>query len=171
MTASQKTLAEMLDIARPDEPLSSAQVGLAPARLSPALALLLALLSTAGCSSESGPTAFPVTGSVIVNGQPAPYAKLTFHPTREDQQELWVYAKADENGEFSMLFPLAEDGEEAMEYTVAISWRIPENPRDRNDPNYGEELLPKKFQDHKQSGLKIEIDPSVEELEPFELNL
>lgn len=137
------------------------------------LLLLLAasvIAMSGGCSWRPDlETSFPVTGSVIVAGKPAAYAKLTFRPTGEGLEDVWVYAKADENGEFTMLFPMPADGEEAIEYSVAVSWRIPENPRDRNDPGYGEELLPRKFQDLKQSGLKIEIDPSVTELEPFVL--
>ncbi len=139
-------------------------------RFLPTVALAVLSLSNAGCSSESDPKAFPVTGSVIVNGKPAAYAKLTFRPAREDQQDLRAFAKADENGAFTMLVPLPEDEEDAVEYHVAISWRIPQNPRDRNDPDYGEELLPRKFQDPRQSGLKVDIDPSVTELAPFELN-
>ena len=133
-------------------------------------ALALAMLVPVGCSSDSGLTTFPVTGSVSVNGKPAAYAKLTFSPVREDQREMRVYAKADENGEFTLFVSMPEDGENTVEYHVGISWRIPQNPRDRNDPDYGEELLPKKFQDPKQSGLKVEIDPSITELDPFELN-
>ncbi len=168
--AASKTIAETPDIAAPAERLSSTQGELVPGRFRfpPELALLLALI--AGCSSESGPSAFPVTGSVIVNGKPAAYAKLTFRPAREDQQDLQAYAKADENGEFMLLVPMPEDEEGTIEYEVAISWRIPQNPRDRNDPEYGDELLPTKFQNPRQSGLKVEIDPSVAELDPFELN-
>ena len=127
-------------------------------------------ISNSGCSSESDTTPFPVTGRVIVNGKPAAYAKLTFRPVRKDQQDLQVFAKADENGEFTLFVTMPEDGEDTVEYHVGISWRIPRNPRDRNDPDYGEELLPKKFQDPKQSGLQVGIDPTVTELDPFELS-
>ncbi len=141
-----------------------------PFRFLLALTLSLLAMSNSGCSSESNATSFPVTGSVIVNGKPAAYARLTFRPASEDLQEPPVLAKADENGEFMMYVPVPEAAEDIVKYEVSISWRIPKSPRDRNDPDYGEELLPKKFQDPRQSGLKIEIDPNVTELAPFELN-
>ena len=137
------------------------------------LALSLVSISNSGCSSKSNSDPFSVmrsvTGSVVVDGKPAAYAKLTFNPVMEDQQELGIFAKADENGEFTVLVPTPTDGGDAIEYHVGISWRIPRQPHDRNDPGYGKELLPKKFQDPKKSGLKVEIDRDMTELPPFDL--
>ena len=138
------------------------------------LACTLMCLATlaAGCSrGNSNSTVFPVQGTVLVKGKPAAYAKVSFIPVDENVKETSsAYGVANEDGKFQLSMRTPQDGARAGEYYVAVSWRIPENPRSSDDPQYSTELLPRKFQNPQESGLKVEINSKDAVLPPIELN-
>ena len=112
-------------------------------------ALVCLLTVTAGCSGQKKQS-FQVEGKVLVKGNPAAYAKLRFVPVSEDPKEFMTGANANAEGEFTVQTTKPSNGS-AVEYYVAISWRIPKNPNSASDPEYGKEQLPARFQDPKGS--------------------
>jgi hypothetical protein len=124
-----------------------------------------------GCANESAKDRLvQVQGKVLVKGKPARYAYVTFVPVDEEKKEKFTArGRANEDGEFLLSTRRIDDGAIAGDYQVAISWRIPANPRDRNT-RYGKELLPKKYQDPALSGVTAEIEPNQEELAAIDLN-
>ena len=129
-------------------------------------ALIIGLVLCAGCGPrlvrEVDPVCYPVTGKVTFSGKPAHYAIVTFTPVEQDDERL------DEDGVFQLKTRRRTDGAEPGEYIVTISWRIPQNPGS-DDPEYGKELLPKKYQDVKTSGLKFTVEATENEVPPYEL--
>lgn len=125
-----------------------------------------------GCAKgKSDAGIFPVQGTVLVKGKPAAYAQVKLIPVDEDLREKsTAIGQANEEGEFQLSTRKLNDGARAGEYYVAVSWRIPDNPRSSDDPQFSKELLPAKFQDPEKSGVKIEISPNEKELPPIELN-
>ncbi len=132
-------------------------------------------MSVTGCWGEySSSAVYPVQGSVLVKGVPAAYARVTLVPINEDEKEIAsAVGVANEQGEFKLWTREGtgkrRDGARAGAYLVSVSWRIPEDPRS-SDTTYSDELLPPRFQDPEQSGLKIEISSRDRELPPIELN-
>ncbi|HEY0983218.1 MULTISPECIES: hypothetical protein [unclassified Schlesneria] len=121
-----------------------------------------------GCFSSTGVSEgiYPVEGSVFVNGEPAEFANVLFVPKDSDAQPASAVVGPD--GAFRLTTQRQFDGAEPGEYTVTISWAKPLNPNLR-EPDYGPELLPKKYQDPKKSDLVVEVEPTKNVLEPFEI--
>ena len=123
----------------------------------------------AGCSNSVGKSEgiYPVQGTVLVNGEPAEYANVLFVPKDSDMQPASAVVGPD--GEFRLTTQRQFDGAEPGEYVVTISWAKPINP-DLREPEYGPELLPKKYQDPKKSNLVVEIQPTNNVLDPFDIS-
>lgn len=125
-------------------------------------------MMNAGCSDSVGKSVgiYPVQGTVLVNGEPAEYANVMFIPKDSDMQPASAVVGPD--GEFRLTTQRQFDGAEPGEYVVTISWSKPINP-DVREPDYGPELLPKKYQDPKKSDLIVEVEATNNVLDPFEI--
>jgi hypothetical protein len=134
-------------------------------------ALICISMLNSGCGGgERQPDRYPVRGSVVFKGKPTPHAIVCFIPADSDSDIEPAAGVVDDDGNFELRsrkhFPGAQPGD----YLVTVSWQIPKNPHSNDDPEYGPELLPKKYSETKTSGLKATIEASDNELSPFELN-
>jgi hypothetical protein len=111
---------------------------------------------------------YPVRGSVIVDGEPAEHANVLFVPVDSSDEIPQASAVVGADGEFQLTTYRQFDGAKPGEYLVRISWAIPVDS-DVSEPDYGPELLPKKYLDPKTSGLTVLIEAKNNVLEPFEL--
>ncbi len=119
---------------------------------------------------------FPVSGQVLFEGKPASNASITFHRTEsgpavetesgEEGAPLNPRGTCDKAGKFQLFTYALGDGAPAGDFVVTVSWQDPEN-RGRDD-NYPE-LLPKRYQDPKTSGLKVQLKQGHNVLPAFEL--
>src|SRR5437764_15025117 len=87
-------------------------------------ALALALMAVAACGGKD-PKAYPVSGKVLVNGQPAKDCQVTL--VRTGGPELATPATpngvTDEDGEFKLTSYTVNDGAPEGDYVVTIEWR------------------------------------------------
>ncbi|MEI8017275.1 MAG: hypothetical protein WCH39_03695 [Schlesneria sp.] len=137
----------------------------------PMVAVLFAILIV-GCSRRSPSGMHPVRGTVFVDGQPAHYATVSLTPVDKSDGRLPSGGMVDEDGEFRLTTLKQFDGAEPGDYWVAISWCKPKDPN-RSEVEYGPELLPKKYQNPAESGLKelrVTIEEGDNELPPFEIS-
>jgi hypothetical protein len=136
-------------------------------------AVLISLMLCTGCgprlAREADPVCHPVTGNVTFKGKPAQYAIVTFTPVDVSEDRLGADGICDEDGFFRLQTRRRTEGAEPGDYLVTISWRIPERPGS-DDPEYGKELLPKKYLDKSTSGLKFTVEPTENEVPPYDLN-
>jgi hypothetical protein len=87
--------------------------------------MIPSLLALTGCGeSDVRLETFPVTGSLNVDGKPAPGATLVFHPVKVEGDTLGAApnARVKDDGSFSVSSYGANDGAPAGEYTVTVSW-------------------------------------------------
>ncbi len=139
-----------------------------------ALILCFAPLLILGCGGQQGkvPT-YRVEGSVLVAGQPAPGALVVLHPvTPFDANADNPHAVVDTDGSFSISTYGIKDGAPAGEYKVAI---LPpdtssEATRFALPSTKPDESKYDKTRSPDTSGLKVTINPSSNQLEPFKLN-
>jgi hypothetical protein len=125
-----------------------------------------------GCSGRAPSGMFPVKGTVMVDGKPAQYARVSLTPIDKNDGRLPSGGTVDEDGEFRLTTLKQFDGAEPGEYWVTISWCKPIDPN-RSEVEYGPELLPKKYQNPAESGLKelrVTIEEGDNELPPFEIS-
>lgn len=87
-------------------------------RISFGLALLVAVALLTGC--DSGPKMGKVSGTVTMDGQPAPSLEVSFEPKDATLGTTAIgYTKAD--GTYELHYPGNELGAPVGEYTVSIS--------------------------------------------------
>ena len=147
-------------------------------------ALLCLLLAACGSDDRSqlglvqhDEELFPVSGKVLVDGEPAKNAVVVFHRKEnlgnsagrlpQGPRQPNPRGECDEEGDFELYTYLSIDGAPAGSYLVTVSWRDPEG-EGREGENYPE-LLPRRFQVPMSSGLKVEIPEEETALPPFEL--
>ena len=102
--------------------------------------------------------------------EPAEYANVILIPVDSGSELPRAYGVVDADGEFRLSTKRQFDGAEPGEYFVTISWMKPKKPHVR-EPDYGPELLPAKYQDPVNSGLKVVIEPGDNLLDPIELKI
>lgn len=142
-----------------------------------ALKLILALFPLAlvcGCGSSNTVTCYPVTGRVLVNGQPATGAVVVFHPvdSSEKLQALRPYGTVDSAGVYTLNCYTQGDGAPAGEYLVTIAWEVDGAGADSDDPEASAivpDRLKGKYSDPAQSGLKALVSSGATEVPEFAL--
>jgi hypothetical protein len=119
---------------------------------------LLALMCSS-CQSRTETRVYPVSGRVLVNGQPAERALVVFHPVADDGGER-PHAEVGADGGFKMSAP-------AGDYVVTIEWWLSSGQRGDDSPPANR--LPAKYASTKSSGLTAQVGAGPTELQPFEL--
>jgi hypothetical protein len=106
-------------------------------RLVCALALL-GSVSMVGCggSSYEGPTRYPLTGKVTLDGEPVNGGSISFLPEMPDSAEQRVTGGPIENGAYSVP---AEQGANSGKYRVEVRWPKPTGKKFK-DSDTGEML-------------------------------
>ena len=147
-------------------------------RVSPAgqlLAIGLLLLAGSGCGSPKG---YPVSGKVLVNGQPVAGAIVVLtsaaNPGTMDKKPSGM---TKDDGTFVLNTLTESDGVVPGDYLVTITW--PGKPKASGAPKGlggGEDeramttdQLKGKYSDPQGSGLKVTIKTESNQLPPFEL--
>lgn len=131
--------------------------------------LMLTAVAAAGCSSQkpdNRKAVFPVRGKLLVDQQPAPGALVILHPMDGAAQAERPFGKVGPDGTFELTTYQGSDGAPPGDYVVTTEWQLSPYP---DAPGPWPNVLPPQFSDPRQSGLKVTISPSVNELTPFSL--
>jgi hypothetical protein len=137
----------------------------------------LAIVSIAGCRGKDRLAVNPVRGQVVYHGHGVPNATVIFHPlgeAAEQLQKMRPYAYADRDGRFELKTYVTGDGAPPGEYEVGII-AIAGSDRDSpQNPQSSSTTLPRelvqKYANQKTSGIKVTVEPGVNNLDPFVLN-
>jgi hypothetical protein len=148
------------------------------------LLLLLSLLVTS-CGKSRFKSVSPVTGRVLVNGEPAEGVTVYFHSLDDPGDELVrPWAVTDANGSFIVTTYKVEDGLPAGSYAVSLIWAPTGSPRGsiarnkklaplfKNGPparGIAGNKLPARYSKAETSGIKVQIAAGKNVLPPFEL--
>ncbi|GIW99665.1 MAG: hypothetical protein KatS3mg111_2998 [Pirellulaceae bacterium] len=88
--------------------------------------LLIGLLILVGCNSRNPnwKETVPVTGQILVDGQPAEGVHVDFHPVAgmDQAQPTQTKAMTDKEGKFAASTYVLGDGAPPGEYTLTFSW-------------------------------------------------
>lgn len=78
-----------------------------------------------GCSDDKFHKVFPVSGRILVNGQPADDCLIYLHRTFDDDhpRRVMPYAVSNAAGEYKITSYITDDGAPQGEYIVTIEWR------------------------------------------------
>lgn len=132
------------------------------------ISILLLTIVCTGCEQEL-PVRFPVSGKILVNGQPAAGAKVRFLNTDEFQKSMPVaYAETGEDGSFRLSTVEARDGALPGEYRVTVVWpsRVQNEFGETVD---GPDQLGGKYATPQQPVDTVTISSGNNDLEPFQL--
>jgi hypothetical protein len=145
----------------------------------PALICLLLFLG-GGCSGSSrsdGPAVYPVSGRVLLNGEPVARATLAFQPLNDDGKP--GIALTDNGGYFNSQTFEKGDGLIAGRYRVSIrktflvdrSGNIVELVTDDGGGLAEKNFLPDRYAEFSTSGIEVEVEAKrTNRLDPFELS-
>ncbi|MEX0791589.1 MAG: hypothetical protein WD045_00530 [Pirellulaceae bacterium] len=136
-----------------------------------ASAVVVALFFSSSCSRpgyEGVPT-FPVTGHVIIDGEPVEGANVKFTPIAEvgSPDALTANGISGADGSFELSTYVNGDGAPAGEYAVTIFWLEPPKPPRGKDP--GPDRLGRRYADPAKSSWEVEIREEDNILEPFKV--
>ena len=126
----------------------------------------------AGCGAGDGRlSVYPVSGKVVVKGQPASGAKVIFYPSAPDaiEKKLPVASgETDSAGTFKLQSYEPEDGAPEGDYKIAIVW--PEPPRPNATGIFDErDRLGGRYSNPDKSGLTAHVESGGGEIPPFQL--
>lgn len=137
-----------------------------------ATTLALALLAAAGCGKPEGRMdVYPVSGTVLIDGQPAAGADVVLHPTfpLSDKDADYPRAGVGEDGRFTISTYDEGDGAPAGTYKVSI-FRGGDSESESLQAKKSREADPLKgYKDPEKSGLTITVKEESNELPPFDL--
>ena len=128
---------------------------------------VLAASTVAGCGTGRLPV-YPVTGQVLVKGEPADGAFVVFHPvepTGPDAQR--PYATVGPDGTFRLTTYELSDGAPAGRYRVTIVWR----PKAASAlAPEGKDRLDGRYANAESAKLEVTLGKQATTLEPFRLD-
>jgi hypothetical protein len=131
------------------------------------LAVALAALAGGGCGKNRAPV-YPVTGKVLVKGQPAEGAFLVFHPKEAgDKDTPRPYATTDADGSFKLTTFDTGDGAPAGDYRVTVVWRP--KPKSTMEAE-GPDRLGDRYGNAASSPIQATVGKGPTNLEPFKLD-
>lgn len=124
-------------------------------------------LSLPSCGTDRKPV-FPVSGVVLVNGEPASGLFVRFHPLDSPgATQVPPFAYTDESGRFALCSYVAGDGAPPGDYAVTFQWREPSGALKRHLD--GGDRLKGAFKDPDASSFRVQVKKGSNKLEPFDL--
>jgi hypothetical protein len=128
-------------------------------------ALCLCLCLTACASRYGDHPPYRTSGQLLVNGRPAPGARVVFHHLGDwGEKSIVPQGMTDEDGRFTLSTYDPGDGAPAGDYRVVVEW-----PAYRRGKNVGPDRLGGKFARADSSGLTAHVEAGTNQLPPFEL--
>jgi len=124
-----------------------------------------------GCAGGKLKT-YSVSGQVNYNGKPLAGVDVAFHPVDARNNTGYPpHATTDNDGKFSLMTYVKDDGCPAGEFQVAIAFAVEKVGGDEgNDQSKKIGFqVPAKYQRKETSGLTVTIEKKSNTLEPFEL--
>lgn len=122
-----------------------------------------------GCSRGDGFKTYPVTGRVIVNGEPASGAFLVFHPVAAATgigNKPTAQVKPD--GTFELTTVEGGDGAPSGDYAVTLEWR--KLIQAGGEPVPGPNIVPQDYSLPQTTPLKVTVKEDANQLEPFRID-
>jgi hypothetical protein len=132
------------------------------------IALLAGLVVCAGCNSSG---LYPVSGKVLVNGEPASGATVTFvrKGSADPLKEQTLQGTVGDDGNFTLSGPAGE-GAPAGEYVVLVEWKEGAGKTKGRAPALSApDRLKKKYLDPNKPLLTATVEAKSNTLSPFEL--
>ena len=130
-----------------------------------ALATLVGV--TTGCSKPGWLETYPVKGMVLVDGQPAKDAMVTFNPKEQIGDRPYLpTGQTNEQGEFSIATFVSGDGAPPGEYDVTIVWPLRKNPI---STLWEGDKLNGRYANKTKSTIRVTVEKQPLQLAPFEL--
>jgi hypothetical protein len=135
------------------------------------LTLAGAVLFAWGCGNSDRKPVYPVHGQVLVDGQPAAEALVTFHPVRVGKDSPRAVGNVDAKGNFRLTTYTQGDGAPEGEYQVSVHWFLATPVPDAagGEEHQTVNVLPARYADPGSSGLRVTVARGSNELPAFQL--
>jgi hypothetical protein len=140
---------------------------------------ILTVAISAGCGGKSRPEIkgklplFPVTGKLMMDGQPMVGATILFNPSQEfppGAAKQRPRATADADGSFQVSTYTNQDGAPAGDYKVTISWKGDQEGVTSEQQGDLPEKAPETVQDARWSKLRVKVKEEENTLPTWDLS-
>jgi hypothetical protein len=132
--------------------------------------ILLALVPFTGCSGNSRVQTYPVTGTVLYNGDPLGGVDVAFHPVDPKNDTGYPpHATTGADGQFVLRTFLKDDGAPAGEFRVAVAFAVEALEEGGDQTKKVGFQVPAKYHRAETSNLMVTIRPESNTLEPIRL--
>lgn len=138
-------------------------------RFRPATFALAAVLFSgfSGCGERLLPVV-PVSGKVLVKGQPAAGAQVVLHPVSADPEKVFsASGKVQDDGTFKIGLHTVDDGAPPGDYVATVQWFKLVQTEGGAGP--GPNVVAQEYGDPKRSPLRVTVKDESTELAPFDL--
>ena len=136
------------------------------------LCCVLLSLFTVGCAADDGKAkVYPVSGKVVVKGQPADGARVVFYPAAPDAVEKKLPSPAgetDATGQFQLQSYEPDDGAPLGDYKVSVTWLEPP-PANAQGIFDQKDRLGGRYSNPDKSKLTAHVDKGGGEIPAFEI--
>lgn len=136
-------------------------------------AVVLATVAVAGCGEDGHQKTYPVTGRVLLDGQPVAGATVVLHPVDKTnfKRDERPQGRTDDAGNFTLFTYVPGDGAPAGQYKAAIAVLATEaeSGSDQVKRSKGP-AVPAKYGHQDKSGLDATVSAGATTLPPFELS-
>lgn len=132
---------------------------------------VVALVLTAGCGGSDQVAVYPVTGKVLVKGQPALGAEVMFVPSDPAMRVPGlpiVTGSVGADGALTLKSYAPGDGAPAGDYQVSVIWPTQSDPNNPAPQNV-QDRLKGRYANPETSGLTAKVESAPTDLPPFEL--
>jgi hypothetical protein len=139
----------------------------------PTLLVTVVILGASGCGSESPqyPKVAPVSGKVMVKGQPAVGAVVTFHPVSPTgENKLSPSGRVQADGTFRLTTYTTGDGAAPGDYVVTLAWPETEDPDLEVRGIEVRDRFQNRFKDPRRPYKRVTVRDGNNELEPFAID-
>lgn len=131
------------------------------------------LVGCGGRTDITGLPAFPVSGSVEIDGEPMVDGSIVLHPvaSSEDEKPLYLpHGVIKKDGTFRLSTYSQFDGAPAGEYKVVFDWVGPTEGLDEDEVDELEQQLPERLTSPNSTELTVTIVEGENQLPAFELS-
>ena len=139
-------------------------------RLLQAILALGVCLMVSGCGSKHGdrPVVHPVSGKLLVGGQPADKAEVALFPVGREQPLMRPHATVQSDGSFHLTTFATRDGAPVGDFALTVTWPGP-RIKGQGEDEPGPDRLQHRYADPKKPAASVRIEAETTQLATIDL--
>ena len=134
------------------------------------ISILGLCLMVSGCGSKHGnrPAVHPVSGKLLVGGEPAANAEVVLFPVGREQPLMRPHATVQSDGSFRLTTFTTRDGAPIGDFALTVTWPGP-RVKGQAEDEPGPDRLQRRYADPKKPAASVRVDAETMQLATIDL--